>query len=60
MTTTQLIELLKSVEFGASGRAREISFDIEKRFLPEPEIKISSTGDGICGAQLTLRIDKQA
>ena len=26
MNTTELIEMLKSVEFGASGRPREISF----------------------------------
>lgn len=59
MTTTELIELLKRVEFGASGRPRKISFIIESDeefYIDEPEITKDSTGDGIAGAELTLRI----
>jgi len=69
MTTTQLIELLKSVEFGASGRPREISFSIpfsvdehaehepgDDIYVSSPNIKIYVTGDGIAGAELTLQL----
>ena len=56
MTTTDLIRLLKSVEYGASGRAREISFRIEDRYIFEPKITIDGTGDGIAGAELSLKI----
>lgn len=58
MTTTELIELLKSVEFGASGRPREISisYNSGKIFFPEPDISISGTGDGIAGAELCLEL----
>ena len=58
MNTTELIELLKSVEFGASGRPREISIrlDSEGIFLPCPKFNIESTGDGIAGAELGLEI----
>lgn len=56
MTTTELIELLKEVEFGASGRPREISFDHKDEFISSPEIAISMTGDGIAGAELTLEL----
>mgnify|MGYP000385942443 CR=1 FL=1 len=57
MTTTELIKLLQSVEFGASGRSREISFYVGEEFIFEPEIKISSTGDGCAGADLCLKIE---
>lgn len=58
MTTTELIELLKSVEFGASGRPREISIrlDSEEIYLPHPKLNIVGTGDGIAGAELTLEV----
>ena len=58
MNTTELIELLKSVEFGASGRPREISIrlDSEGVFLPCPKLNIVGTGDGIAGAEVTLEI----
>ncbi|MCP4100536.1 MAG: hypothetical protein GY750_03795 [Lentisphaerae bacterium] len=63
ITTTELIKLLKIVEFGASGRPRAISFNFPtdndpKGFIHEPDIKITSTGDGCAGAELTLRIIK--
>ena len=58
MTTTELIELLKSVEFGTSGRPREISisFNSEGMFFPNPKFNIVGTGDGVAGAELTLEI----
>ena len=58
MSTTELIELLKSVEFGASGRPREISisFNSEKMFFPNPKLNIVGTGDGFAWAELTLEI----
>ena len=58
MNTTELIELLKSVEFGASGRPREISIrlDSEGIFLPNPEFNIISAGEGTAGAGLTLEL----
>lgn len=59
MTTTELINLLKSREFGASGRSREISFRIGKRYIFEPNITINSTGDGIAGAEICLEIIKK-
>lgn len=59
MTTTELIKLLQKVEFGASGRPREVSFKVPskfKTFIPEPEIIIDGTGDGIAGAEITLKL----
>lgn len=58
MNTTELIELLKSVEFGASGRPREISISLnsEGMFFPNPKLNIVSTGDGVAGAELTLEL----
>lgn len=59
MTTTELIKLLQSIEKGASGRSREVSFKIGDEFIFEPIIKISGTGDGCCGAEVTLEIIKE-
>jgi hypothetical protein len=59
MTTTELIELLKSIEHGFSGRSREISFKVGKKHIFEPNITINSTGDGICGAEVCLEIIKK-
>lgn len=56
MTTTELIKLLQSIEKGASGRSREISFVINDEEIFEPDIKIVGTGDGIAGAEITLRL----
>ena len=56
MTTTELIKLLQSIEKGASGRCREISFVINDEEIFEPDIKIVGTGDGIAGAEVTLRL----
>lgn len=58
MTTTELIKLLKKYEFGGvSGRPREISFSINEEFIASPNIVVESTGDGIAGAELDLRIE---
>jgi hypothetical protein len=59
MTTTELINLLKSIEYGVSGRSREISFKVGKRYIFEPNIVINSTGDGIAGAEVCLEIVKK-
>lgn len=58
MTTTELIGLLKGVENGGiTGKPREISFYIDGcGYLFGPNIEIYSTGDGICGAELSLHI----
>ena len=58
MTTTELIELLKSVELGASGRPREISisFNSDGLFFPNPKLNIVGTGDGVAGAEVTLEL----
>lgn len=58
MNTTELIELLKSVEFGASGRPREISIRLDSKgiYLPHPKLHIVGTGDGSAGAELTLEL----
>ena len=56
MTTTGLINLLKSIEKGASGRSREINFEINDEVFFSPDVKISGTGDGCAGAEVTLKI----
>lgn len=57
MTTSELIKLLKEVEFGASGRPREISIKTDYGFYPSPEIAVFATGDGIAGAELCLSVE---
>ena len=64
MNTTELIERMKQLEYGASGRPREISFRIPRRngkhiYLSSPEIHVDSTGDGIAGAEITLRLEDE-
>ena len=60
MTTTELIELLQKIEKGASGRSREISLYIgdgcEAEYISNPKIVLSGTGEGVCGAEVVLRI----
>ena len=55
MNTTELIELLKSVEFGTSGKPREvsISFNSEEMFFPNPELNIAGAGDRVVTLGLT-------
>ena len=58
MTTTELINLLKSAEYGGiTGKPRKISLTVNGRyFMSEPEISINSTGDGIAGAEIHLDV----
>lgn len=56
MTTTDLIELLKKLEHGASGRPREISIYTPDGYYHLPDIKFSGSGDGVAGAELLLKI----
>lgn len=63
MTTTELIEILKTVEKGASGRSREISIykrnrkgELELIISRNERFEILSTGDGCAGAELSLII----
>ena len=55
MNTRELIELLKSVEFGASGKPREISisFNSGEMFFPNPKLNIAGTGDRVVTLELT-------
>lgn len=55
MNTTELIELLKSVEFGASGRPREISisFNSEEMFFANPKLNVAGVGDRVVTLELT-------
>lgn len=58
MTTTELIKLLQDNEIGGiSHRPRKISLTVNGRYLPEPQITISSTGDGILGPEIDLDVD---
>lgn len=57
ITTTELIDLLKKYEFGAiSKKPREISLTVNGFFIPEPNIEVDSTGDGIAGPEICLAI----
>ena len=57
MTTTELIKILQDNEMGAiSLKPREISLTINGRYMPNPQITLSSTGDGICGAEIDLDV----
>jgi len=57
MTTTELINLLKRVEFGGvTGLPRRISFEVNGKFMPNPRFGIDATGDGIAGAELCLGV----
>lgn len=48
MTTTELIELLKKHERGgATGRPREIMFDVNDRIIDTDGIEVTGSGDGL-------------
>ena len=48
MKTTEFIDLLEGVKYGgASGKAREVYFDIGDMIVGTDGAKISSTGDGM-------------
>ena len=58
MTTTDLIKILKDTEYGAiSHKPRNISLTINGKYMPDPRITLSSTGDGIAGPEIDLDID---
>ena len=60
MNTTELIELLKSVEFGASGRPRDISISLnsEEMFFPNPKLNVVGAGDRVVTLELTGEVWK--
>jgi hypothetical protein len=48
MTTTELIELLKKNERGgATGRPREVMFEVGDRIIDTDGIEVTGTGDGL-------------
>jgi hypothetical protein len=58
MTTTELIKLLQDNEKGGiTHRSREISLTMNGRYIPEPKITLSSTGDGILGPEIDLDVE---
>ena len=58
MTTTELIKILQDNEKGGvSHKPRNISLTINGRYMPNPQISLSNTGDGICGAEIDLDIN---
>lgn len=59
MTTTELIKLLQKHEkSAATGRSREVDFMVNGEYLLETNIIVDSTGDGIRGAFICLRLDR--
>lgn len=58
MTTTELIKILQDNEKGGiSHKSRQISLTVNGRYLPEPQITLSSTGDGIVGPEIDFDVD---
>ena len=58
ITTTELIKLLQDNELGGiSHKPRKISLTVNGRYLSNPQITLSSTGDGICGPEIDLDVD---
>ncbi len=58
MTTTELIKILQEHECGGiSHEPREISLTVNGMFMPSPCITLSSTGDGICGPEISFDVD---
>ena len=48
MTTTELIELLKKNERGgATGRPREVMFEVDDRIIDTDGIEVTGSGDGL-------------
>jgi hypothetical protein len=48
MTTTELIELLKKYERGgATGRPREVMFEVDDRIIDTDGIEVTGSGDGL-------------
>lgn len=58
MTTTELIKILQDNEKGGiSHKSRQISLTINGRYLPEPQITLLGTGDGIAGPEIDFDVD---
>lgn len=58
MTTTELIKILQDNEKGGiSHKSRQISLTVNGRYLPNPQITLSSTGDGIAGPEIDFDVD---
>lgn len=58
MTTIELIKILQDNEKGGiSHKPRNISLYINGRYMPDPQISLSSTGDGVCGPEIDLDIE---
>jgi len=58
MTTTELIKILQDNEKGGiSHKSRQISLTVNGRYLPDPQITLSSTGDGIAGPEIDFDVD---
>lgn len=56
MTTTELIELLKKHERGgATGRPREVMFEVDDRIINTDGIEVTGSGDGLI-AELYLSL----
>ena len=58
MNTTELIKILQENECGGvSHKPRKISLTVNDRYMPNPQITLSSTSDGICGPEICLDIE---
>ena len=58
MTTTELIKILQDNEKGGiSHKPRQISLTVNGRYMPNPKITLSSTGDGIAGPEIDFDVD---
>ena len=58
MTTTELIKILQDNEKGGiSHKSRQISLTVNGKYLPAPQITLSSTGDGIAGPEIDFNVD---
>lgn len=58
MTTTEMIKILLDNEKGGiSHKSRQISLTVNGRYLPNPQITLSSTGDGIAGPEIDFDVD---
>lgn len=58
MTTTEFIKILQDNEKGGiSHKSRQISLTVNGKYLPNPQITLSSTGDGIAGPEIDFDVN---
>ena len=58
MTTTELIKILQDNEKGGiSHKSRQISLTVNGRYLPDPQITLLGTGDGVAGSEIDFNVD---